>query len=262
MRVVRRYAIRVAYDGTRFAGSQVQPGVRTVHGELARALAEADPDAPGELRWAGRTDAGVSSRGNVVALASSLAPEPLLAALSFRLEDAWCWAAAPVDDAFEPRRAARRTYRYFLRTGADAKRVETALDPFVGTHDFTAFARIEPHVDPVRTVHAVAARRESPFVVVDIVGASFVWNQVRRMVEAARREAEGDLPPGRIAETLAAARPADLGTAPPEGLLLLDVDYPGLSWTSAPAKVLDRLRRRLEEPERALALGRAMLEGA
>jgi tRNA pseudouridine38-40 synthase len=252
----------VAYDGTRFAGSQVQPGVRTVHGEVARALHEIDPDAPLGLRWAGRTDAGVSARGNVVAFETTHPAESLCAALTFRMEDAWCWALAPVDAAFEPRHARLRLYRYFLRSGADAAAVEKALRPFVGTHDFTAFCRLEEGVNPTRTVREVAARRDGPFVVVDVAGESFLWNQVRRMVEAARREAAGEIAPGRIADALAAGKPADLGTATPEGLLLLDVRYDGLAWTPAPAKVTARMAAHFEPAELAVARGRAMREGA
>jgi tRNA pseudouridine38-40 synthase len=260
-----RYALKVAYDGTRFAGSQAQPDVRTVHGEVAKALAQLDPEAPATMRWAGRTDAGVSARANVLALETTHPAGSLLPALSFRMEDAWAWALAPVDEAFEPRRARRRHYRYFLRTRADAPRVEAALRPFVGTHDFTGFCRLEPGVNPQRTVLAATARPgPSGLVVVDVEGESFLWNQVRRMVEAARREAEGEIGPEAIQAALRAAKPADLGTAPPEGLLLVDVEHPGLAWTAAPARVLGRLRARVEAQERALAVARAMLgeEGA
>jgi len=256
-----RYALKVAYDGARFAGSQVQPGVRTVHSEVARALASLDPAAPATMRWAGRTDAGVSARGNVVALETSHPEDSLLPALTFAMEDAWAWALAPVDDSFEPRHARRRRYRYFLRTRAGADAVASALQPFVGTHDFTAFCRLEPGVNPERTVFSVAARAQGGLVVVDVVGESFLWNQVRRMVEAARREAEGEIKAGAIADALRAAKPADLGTAPPEGLLLVDVEYEGLSWTPAPLRVLSRLRARVEAQQQALALTRAMLEG-
>jgi tRNA pseudouridine38-40 synthase len=255
-----RFAVKVAYDGTRFAGSQVQPSVRTVHGELALALGSLDPDAPATLRWAGRTDAGVSARANVAAFETSHPADSLLPALTFAMEDAWAWAIAPVDAGFEPRHARRRRYRYFLPTRAPAAAVEAALRPFVGTHDFTAFARLEPGVNPERTVFSATARAQGGHVIIDVAGESFLWNQVRRMVEAARREAEGDLPPSAIGEALHKAQPADLGTAPPEGLVLWDVEHAGLHWTRAPPRVLSRLRQRVEAQEQALAVARAMLE--
>ena len=250
---VRRWAVKVAYDGTRFHGSQVQPGVRTVHAEVARALAELGGD-PATLRWAGRTDAGVSAAGNVAALSCDLPPESLLPGLTFRMEDAWAWAAAPVDDAFEPRHARRRRYRYHLRSDLDALDLQRAMSPFVGMHDFTAYCRLEPGVDPRRTVESVNVRRQGAFLVIDVVGHSFLWNQVRRMVEAGRRQAAGELHEGALRAALLRGEPADLGTAPPEPLLLVDVEYERVAFQPARADVFERLRRRRE----ALDLERAM----
>lgn len=251
-----RYAVKVAYDGTRFHGSQVQPGVRTVHGEVARALAELGGD-PASLRWAGRTDAGVSAAANVAVMDAPLPAESLLPGLTFRMADAWAWAAAPVDAAFEPRHARRRRYRYHLRSLLEPAALEAALSPFVGEHDFTGFARLEPGVDPRRVVESVGVRRLGSFLVIDVVGHSFLWNQVRRMVEAARRVAAGELPERAIVDALAVALPAELGTAPPEPLLLVDVEYDGLTFQPAPPGAFERLHRRQQEME----LERTMLEG-
>lgn len=250
-----RYAVKVAYDGARFHGSQVQPGVRTVHGELARALADLQGEA-GEVRWAGRTDAGVSAAGNVAVFESPLPASSLLPGLTFRMKDAWAWASAEVDARFEPRHATRRRYRYRLRSALDAAAVAEAMAPFVGEHDFTAFARLEPGVEPRRRVESVAVERRGAFLVVDVVGESFLWNQVRRMVEAGRRAAAGDLATSTIADALAAGKPADLGTAPPEPLLLLDVEYDHVEFARPSTTLLERLDRRLE----ALELEAALLE--
>lgn len=250
--------MKIAYDGTHFAGSQVQPVVRTVHSEVAAALGKLGAHAPA-LAWAGRTDAGVSARANVVAIDHApLAPPALLPAMTFLMENVWAWAWAEVPDGFEPRHAQRRWYRYHLRTALDASSIERALAPFVGTHDFSGFARVEPGVNPKRTVHRASARRDGPFVLVDIEGSSFLWNQVRRMVEAARRVAAGELDAAILADTLAAGKPAELGTAPPEPLVLMDVHYDGLVWHDERAQVLERLDRRLEGVELALATLRAL----
>lgn len=258
-----RLAVKVGYDGTRFHGSQVQPGVPTVHGAIVDALREMGQDAP-ELRWAGRTDAGVSAAGNVVVLDTQLAPGSLLAGLSHRMEDAWAWAWAEVGPRFEPRHAMRRRYRYFLRTALPAETLAGALRAFEGTHDFTAFCRLEPDVDPVRTVTRTAARRDGPFVVLDVEGESFLWNQVRRMVAAAQRVAEGRASAAEVAGALARGAAADFGTADPEPLLLLDVEYTGLAFQrhEEPARVLRRLARRQAEAERRLRLFATMRDAA
>lgn len=250
--------MKVGYDGRAFHGSQVQPGgVRTVHSALTAALEEMGHEAP-RILWAGRTDAGVSAAGNVAAFETHLAPASLLPGLSYRLEDAWCWAWAEVPPGFEPRRASRRRYRYFLRTDLDAGKLAEALALFEGTHDFTAFARLEPDVDPRRTVLATAARREGPFVVLDVVGESFLWNQVRRMVSAAQRVAEGRTSARAVEKALADAERADLGTADPEPLLLLDVEYDGLAFHEERARVAERIDRRVADAELRLTMLRTM----
>lgn len=236
--------MKVGYDGTRFSGSQVQPSVRTVHGELARTLRELGHPDP-EIRWAGRTDAGVSAAGNVAVFDTPLAPSSLLPGLSFGMKDAWAWAWAEVPPEFEPRHATRRRYRYFLRTETPAEQLADAMRLFVGTHDFTGFCKLEPDVDPVRTVTGVNATRDGPYVILDVVGGSFLWNQVRRMVAAAERVAEGRSPAKHVEEILASGAPADLGTAPAEPLVLLDVEYAGVSFQHAGGRVFERLENAL-----------------
>lgn len=239
-----RLALKIGYDGTRFSGSQVQPSVRTVHGELASALREMGHDDP-EIRWAGRTDAGVSAAGNVAVFDTPLAPASLLPGLSFRMKDAWAWASAEVAREFEPRHATRRRYRYFLRTATPAEQLADAMRLFVGTHDFTGFCKLEPDVEPVRTVLSTNATRDGPYVILDVVGGSFLWNQVRRMVSAAERVADGRVPAKQVEEILARGTPADLGTAPPEPLVLLDVEYAGILFHHGGGRVFERLEQAL-----------------
>jgi tRNA pseudouridine38-40 synthase len=258
---VARYAVRLAYDGTRFHGNQAQPEpIRTVHREVETALRKLGTDEP-RLRWAGRTDAGVSSRGNVVAVDTDFDRARLLQALTRNMEDAWAWALADVDAAFDPRRAARaRHYRYHLRSDLDAAALRDALQSFVGTHDFTGFCRLEPDTDPVRTVTAVDVARRGPLLVIDVRGESFLWNQVRRMVEAARRVAKGDLLSDIIPRTLAAGKPAELGTAVPYPLVLMDVQYGGVAFERGDDKLFEKLRWRDQDLEMELALHGAMME--
>lgn len=258
-----RVAVKVGYDGARFSGSQVQPGVRTVHGELASALRAMGHEAP-EIRWAGRTDAGVSAAANVAVFETHLAPTSLLPGLSNRMEDAWAWAWSEVPQGFEPRHARRRRYRYFLRTELAADDLAASLKLFEGRHDFTAFCRLEPDVDPVRTVLATRATRQGPYVVLDVEGESFLWNQVRRMVSAAERVAEGRVPAKLVEEALSRATPApvDLGTAPPEALVLLDVEYAGIAFHLGEGRIFDRLESRLAQAQLHETMLRALRGGA
>lgn len=254
-----RVALRIAYDGTRFSGSQVQPeGIRTVDRDLRRALAANGLDAS-RVRWAGRTDAGVSAAGNVVVVDAPAADERLLLALTFAMEDAWVWAYAEVPDDFEPRFASRRRYRYFLETSAEEKAVGDALRLFEGTHDFTSFARLEDGVTPRRTVLSTSARRSGRFLVLDVVGENFLWNQVRRMVNAAEGVAAGRVEPATVRAALAGEVVVDLGLAAPEPLVLLDVEYDHVGFTTPDAKMRRRLFMRLAPRLARLDLERALL---
>jgi len=107
-------------------------------------------------------------------------------------------------------------------------------------------------------VFEATARREGPFVLIDVRGESFLWNQVRRMVEAARRAAAGEIDLATIRETLAAARAAELGTAPPTPLVLMDVEHAGVVWNEERGRIFERLDRRIAETELALALRRTL----
>ena len=260
---MRRLAVKLAYDGTRFSGNQVQPEARTVHGEVARALGALGHDAP-RLAWAGRTDAGVSAAGNVVAFHTHMEPDALLPALTHGVQDAWAWAWAEVGEDFEPRHATMRHYRYHLRSVLDADAMREQMRVFLGEHDFSSFARIEADVNPRRRVARGDARREGPFVVIDVEGPNFLWNQVRRMVEAARRVVAGEVAAQDVQAALDAGKPRDFGCAPPEPLVLMDVHYAPLRFHEPPPavrrRVFARLARRVEEQELSLRIAQNMLQ--
>lgn len=154
------FRLTLSYDGTDFAGSQVQPNQRTVQGELERALA-----ALGTTRcrttFAGRTDRGVHAVGQVVAVqlpAWRASAADLGKALNARLPaDVTATGASWCEDAFNPRfDAIWREYRYWIapgvispflrryawtpRAGLDAALVAEAAHNLVGTHDFASFA--------------------------------------------------------------------------------------------------------------------------
>jgi tRNA pseudouridine38-40 synthase len=108
--------LTLAYDGAGFAGSQIQPGERTVQGELERVLV-ALGGLPGTTVFAGRTDRGVHAAGQVVGSADPLPdgePERLARALNARLPpDAAVVGLERTRDGFHARYDARwREYRY------------------------------------------------------------------------------------------------------------------------------------------------------
>ncbi len=234
-----RFKALVEYDGTDFAGFQIQPNARTVQGELETVLARLSDGVRQAVDGAGRTDAGVHATGQVIAFtyAGRLSATDLLAAINGLL---------PVDVAvrdlrrapseFHPRYAARyREYRYTVWNGPRSPLHErTALGVRVpldtdamaragalleGRHDFSAFG--SPDRQPVRTVHAVRVRREGRLVTIDVRADAFLRGMVRRMVAILLEVGRGKLDEGAVAAALATRQPAlDGAAAPAKGLCL------------------------------------------
>ena len=115
--------LTLAYDGSQFAGWAVQPGERTVAGELGRALAVVLRQPVG-LVVAGRTDRGVHALGQVV---SYDGPLPSLRSVNALLPDAIAvLAAEEAPDGFNARHDARsRSYVYRVLARAAPSPFET-----------------------------------------------------------------------------------------------------------------------------------------
>jgi len=228
-----RLALKFGYDGRVFHGFGRQPGQRTVEGDILRALGEIGVLGKGKLPRdigygaASRTDAGVSAIGNVLALDTAFRKDALLRALNARLEDIWFHSVAEVPDGFQPRHAVLRWYRYHLMAdeAGDIRALKAALRLFVGQHDFTNFCRPEGK-SAVRSIQKLKVRRSGQFINVDFFSQGFLWNQVRRMMGAALAVSRNDLKAAEVKRALDHPKKrADLGLAPAEPLILMDVAY-------------------------------------
>jgi tRNA pseudouridine38-40 synthase len=237
----RRFAARVEYDGTEFAGFQLQPDARTVQGALETALAPLGGEGRIVVDGAGRTDTGVHATGQVIAFTyrGALSAEQLERALNGRLpRDVAVRDVRQVSLAFHPRRAARyREYRYTVWNGPrsplrerhalgvrnplDAAAMDRAGQAFVGRHDFSAFGAVLGDRTPVRTVHAVRVRRQGPFVTIDVRADAFLRGMVRRIVAVLLEVGDGVMTEEQVREAIAARNPARNGAAAPaRGLCL------------------------------------------
>ena len=238
----RRYRARVEYDGSDFAGFQLQREARTVQGELEAALANLNRGERVVVDGAGRTDAGVHATGQVIAFtyAGRLDGRALEQAVNALLpRDVAIRDVTPVAAGFHPRRAARyREYRYTVWNGPrsplrertalgvrvplDATAMAEAASVFIGRHDFSSFGGADRST--VRTVHAVRVRRQGQVVMIDVRADAFLRGQVRRMVAALLEVGQGRLTATGLAAALAVGRPAlDGAMAPPHGLCLRHV---------------------------------------
>ena len=238
-----RFRARCEYDGTDFAGFQLQPNARTVQGELETALARLNRGERVAVDGAGRTDVGVHASGQVIAFTypGRVPTTELQRAVNALLpRDVAIRGLRRAPAGFHPRYAARyREYRYTVWNGPrsplrertalgvrvplDAAAMARAGSVFEGRHDFSSFGGVDDR-SPVRTVYAVRVRRESRLVTIDVRADSFLRGQVRRMVAALLEVGHGNMDEAELAAALAAAGPALNGAAAPaKGLCLRHV---------------------------------------
>ena len=238
-RPLRRFRARVEYDGTDFDGFQVNPGHRTVQGVLEAALARLGDGVEQRGDGAGRTDAGVHARAQVIGFTygGRLTERELGRALDALLPpDLSVRNVRRTTDGFNPRYAARyREYRYTVWNGPrsplrerDALGVRAPLDTaamaraglaFIGRHDFSAFGATDR--TPVRTVRTVRVRREGRLVTIDVGADSFLRGMVRRVVAVLLEVGLGKTDETAVRAALAGSGPALAGAAAPaKGLCL------------------------------------------
>jgi len=243
-----RLALTLEYDGHEFSGWQRQPGRRTVQGCVEEALSSV-ADHPVGVICAGRTDAGVHARGQVIHF-NTQAERPLHAwqlGGNSRLPAAIAIVAVvPVPDDFHARFSTlRRTYVYricnrrarlavdrgrhwWVHRELDAVLMTEAAAHLLGEHDFTSFRAAQCQaMQPVRTVYRVDVRQQRQWLSVTVQANAFLHHMVRNLVGALVEVGTGRRAPGWIDELLTARdRSAAAMTAPAHGLEFARVDYP------------------------------------
>ncbi|WP_343282066.1 tRNA pseudouridine(38-40) synthase TruA [Micrococcus sp. 2A] len=259
-----RVRLDLAYDGSAFSGWASQPGLPTVQGALEEALKRI-LRRPVATVVAGRTDAGVHARGQVVHLDLSAAEweglsrgrpgddpgQALLRRLAGVLSG-WGGAvvvhgAARAPEGFDARFGALwREYEYRIsdrratqdpltRRGThwhgaalDVGRMQTEAHALLGLHDFLSFCRPREGATTIREVQDLRVERDPEGIVrVQIRADAFCHHMVRSIVGALLEVGEGRRAPGWAGERLAArVRDSHVRLAPPGGLTLARVAYP------------------------------------
>ena len=233
----------MAYDGTAYAGFQIQPNAPTVQGELERVLAVMCGE-PVRITGAGRTDAGVHASGQVMDFrtTSGLGPAELERGVNALLpEDIAISELEPAEDSFHARFSATgRTYEYRVRNAAvrdplwtrrehwhpgelDLAAMRAAAAQLVGRHDFAAFAAGE---SGERTVKRAEWISEGSILRFEIESDAFLRGMVRGIVGTLLWTGRGKLTVERFGEVLAARDRTLAGpSAPAKGLCLVAVRY-------------------------------------
>jgi tRNA pseudouridine38-40 synthase len=220
-------AVKIAYQGKGFMGSQRQPDLRTVEGELLRVLyrIHAISDVKqARFRMASRTDAGVNALGNVVCFDTEFGKDKLLKAMNSVSDGVYCYALAEVPPDFSPRRAQRRWYRYHLARGdLDVHIVQECAKLFIGKHDFVRFCKPDGK-STLKTIERIDVTPVGEILVIDLYAREFLRNMVRRIVAAMDCVGQGKASLAEVRETLM-GKDISFGLADPHGLLLMDISY-------------------------------------
>jgi tRNA pseudouridine38-40 synthase len=250
---MRNLKLVLSYDGSDFAGWQVQPNAVTVQGTLASAIGR----LTGEKvlpQGSGRTDAGVHALGQVATFQTS-SPIPvknLITALNHILPGAIrLLEAAERPPEFHARTSAQaKTYRYRMYRGVvcspfltryvwhypyplNETAMQCAAERVVGAYDFTSFAAVDSEkrqaggsLSNFRRIFCSQWAREGDELVYTVRGDGFLHHMVRNLVGTFLLVGKGTLSPEDLTRILQARRRAAAGpTAPASGLYLVNVEY-------------------------------------
>jgi len=244
---IRKIKLTVQYDGSRYSGWQIQPGKRTIQGELVEALSNL-VGVRTHVHGASRTDAGVSALGQVglFEIDSPIPTENFAKAINGRLpRQIVVTSAEEVSRDFDLFGGVKsKLYRYSIYTGRhrpvlrlnqcwhvpkklDAGAMNQAAQFLVGTKDFKSFASAaDRRESSVRTIFRCDVTTEDKWIYVNVEGDGFLYNMVRNIVGTLVEIGHGRWKPEKINEILEAKNRTAAGRlAPPQGLCLMWIKY-------------------------------------
>ena len=244
---MRNILLIIEYDGTSYAGWQVQPNGISIQQVLEEALERLLKERV-RVHSSGRTDAGVHALGMPACFATTkmIPLKAFTAGLNALLPpDIAVRDAREVPMEFHPRREAMskqyrytlhvsqnrspvtRLYSWQLRGPLDIDAMRRAAGYFVGEHDFAAFRGAGCAArTTIRSVHSVEITQQGEFLLVDVTGEGFLRNMVRIMVGTLVEIGLGRRPATAVREMLEVRDRSAAGiTAPPQGLCLVEVIF-------------------------------------
>jgi tRNA pseudouridine38-40 synthase len=244
---VRKIKLTVQYDGSKYSGWQVQPGKRTIQGELVEAVSNLTGFRT-FVHGASRTDAGVSALGQVALfeIDSPIPTENFPKAINDRLPPNIAVISAeeapPKFDLLGDVKS--KLYRYTIYTDRhrpvlklnqcwhipkkiDTEAMNQAAQLLVGTKDFKSFATAKDRREKtVRTIFNCTVTTDDKWIYIDIEGDGFLYNMVRNIVGTLVEIGLGRWKPEKITEILEAKNRQAAGPlAPAVGLCLIRIEY-------------------------------------
>ncbi|MCG8648556.1 MAG: tRNA pseudouridine(38-40) synthase TruA [Pirellulales bacterium] len=255
----RSFKLTVAYDGTDFAGWQVQPGKNTIQSALQDALQRVAKESVSVV-GSGRTDAGVHAlaqvascrltqwRASAAALARALntyLPNTIVVREAIDAPDGFHAIGDATGKRYRyqlqiggTRDVFQYRYRWLLHEHLDVDAMRQAASHFLGQHDFASFqaSGSAPKKTTVRNIRVCelidqpSMMPDTLHLALEVEANGFLYNMVRNIVGTLVEIGRGKHPPQWIDEVIAAADRSVAGpTAPPQGLFLVRVDYPPLA---------------------------------
>jgi tRNA pseudouridine38-40 synthase len=240
------YKVILSYNGSKFAGFQRQKDERTVQGEIEKSLRKIGWQDKSIL-GAGRTDAGVHARGQVVSfqLDWEHSTEDLRNALNYYLpRDIAAQSVSVVPESFHPRFDAKvRSYRYTcicqpirdpiremfawrIWPEVDLDRMNKAAQSLIGSCEFSAFGSATSEGgSTIREVFSAKWTREKDVYRFDISANAFLYHMVRRITFSLVAVGKGEAPVSLIADSLKNGKCELTGIAPAAGLVLEGITY-------------------------------------
>jgi tRNA pseudouridine38-40 synthase len=249
----RRIALVVAYEGTEYAGFQLQASAPTIQGELEKAFSKLTGENR-RVRGASRTDSGTHALGQVVDVATGSAHsvEVIRAAMNHYLPATIrVTLVCDMPAGFNARRSAtERRYRYHILnrripspllrhthhlepTSLNIRAMQQAAHSLLGIRDFRQIATGHPaEQSAVRRVYSWEVNyhpSETDVITIDCSANGFLRHQIRRANAVLVEIGKGNLPTHAMADTLAGRiqRQRQIPTLPAKGLCLQHVHYPG-----------------------------------
>ena len=242
-----RILLTLSYDGTQYAGWQLQKNAVSVQQRLEEAL-ERLVGRPIRVTGASRTDAGVHALGQRAHFDtdSRIPPEKFPFALNTLLPpDIRVTEGRLVSGEFHARfdaKAKQYTYRIYAAPHAsailrnmtahipqrlDIPKMQKCLPVLLGTHDFAAFqAAGGTAKTTIRTIHAAQLKPEDALLTLTVRGNAFLYNMVRIIAGTMLDIGMGRCPEDAFERALQSKSRLDLGiTAPASGLELTRVEY-------------------------------------
>ncbi len=242
---MKRILLKIAYDGTNFHGWQRQEGLRTVQGEIEKAILDAFK-IQAEVFASGRTDAGVHALGQMAHfdIEESCPTQKIKLVLNRILPpDIQILSAKKTDADFHARFDAKtKTYLYKICTGEkncflanriafikdlDIQKLEEIASLFIGEHNFKGFCSSQTSASNfVRKIYSIKITKKKKNIEIEITGNGFLMNMVRILVGSMVDYSLGKLSKDKILNSLEKGQRSTSGrTMPPQGLYLKKVQY-------------------------------------